>query len=164
MAMFVNQLKLMRTRKGFTQEQVAELVGVSRQAVAKWEKGETLPDIESCIRLSDLYGIPLDALVRGLKEEKETGEGQQMFGIAKMNDKGQIEVDSHMRTSVQGIYAIGDVIGGYMLAHAAYSESDVAVDNILGRDTILDESVMPRCIYTLPPLSAVIYRRTHIKR
>ena len=73
----------------------------------------------------------------------------------KMNDKGQIEVDSHMRTSVQGIYAIGDVIGGYMLAHAAYSESDVAVDNILGRDTISDESVMPRCIYTLPPLSAV---------
>ena len=60
-----------------------------------------------------------------------------------------------MRTNVAGIYAIGDVIGGYMLAHAAYTEANVAVDNILGKNVECDESVMPRCIYTIPPFSAV---------
>lgn len=132
MAMFVNQLKLMRTRKGFTQEQVAELVGVSRQAVAKWEKGETLPDIESCIRLSDLYGIPLDALVRGLKEEKKPGEGQQMFGIAKMNDKGQITLPVQIRERFGlkpgcTILVLADTEKGIALVNtAAYEDGSAA--------------------------------------
>ena len=47
----MTQLKLFRSRLGMTQEDVAEKVGVSRQAVAKWEKGETLPDIESCVKM-----------------------------------------------------------------------------------------------------------------
>ena len=65
----MNRLKLMRSRMGLTQEDVAEKVGVSRQAVAKWEKGETLPDIESCIKLADLFGVSLDYLV-GRAEER----------------------------------------------------------------------------------------------
>lgn len=96
MITMVNQLKLMRARKGMTQEQVAEQVGVSRQAVAKWEKGESLPDIESCVHLADLYGIPLDMLVRGLQQEAPNG-GQQMFGCVKMNDKGQITLPVQLR-------------------------------------------------------------------
>ena len=73
----------------------------------------------------------------------------------ELNEKGQVKVDSYMRTNVDGIYAIGDVIGGYMLAHAAYTEANVAVDNILGKNVECDESVMPRCIYTIPPFAAV---------
>lgn len=97
MAMFVNQLKVMRTRKGFTQEEVAEKVGVSRQAVAKWEKGETMPDVESCIRMADLYGVPLEMLARGLKEEETSPDGKRLYGCAKMNDKGQITLPAAIR-------------------------------------------------------------------
>ena len=99
MAMFVNQLKVMRTRKGLTQEEVAEKVGVSRQAVAKWEKGETMPDVESCICMADLYGVPLDVLARGLKAEGVTEEGKRLFGCVKMNDKGQITLPAAVRES-----------------------------------------------------------------
>lgn len=97
MAVFVNQLKVMRSRLGLTQEVVAEKVGVSRQAVAKWEKGDTLPDIESCIKLADLFGVPLDMLVRGLKDEEMNADGQKLFGCVRMNDKGQITLPASVR-------------------------------------------------------------------
>ena len=97
MIRMMNQLKLMRNRKGMTQEEVAEQVGVSRQAVAKWERGETLPDIESCIRLADLYGVPLDALVRGMKNNENDVNGQKLFGCVKMNEKGQITLPVQVR-------------------------------------------------------------------
>lgn len=97
MAVFVNQLKVLRSRLGLTQEEVAEKVGVSRQAVAKWEKGESLPDIESCIRLADLYGVPLDMLVRGLKDGEMNADGQKLCGCVRMNDKGQITLPVTVR-------------------------------------------------------------------
>ena len=97
MIRMMNQLKLMRSRKGMTQEEVAEQVGVSRQAVAKWEKGDTLPDIESCIKLADLFGVPLDMLVRGLKDEEMNADGQKLFGCVRMNDKGQITLPASVR-------------------------------------------------------------------
>lgn len=96
MDVMMNRLKLMRSRMGLTQEDVAEKVGVSRQAVAKWEKGETLPDIESCIKLADLFEVPVDMLVRGLKEEK-TAEKKHLFGCVKVNDKGQITLPASVR-------------------------------------------------------------------
>ena len=97
MIRMMNQLKLMRNRKGMTQEEVAEQVGVSRQAVAKWEKGDTLPDVESCVKLADLYGVPVDMLIRGLKEDETMPDGQKMFGCVKMNDKGQITLPVQVR-------------------------------------------------------------------
>ena len=92
----MNQLKLYRSRMGLTQEEVADKVGVSRQAVAKWEKGETLPDIESCVKMADLFEVPVDMLVRSLQEGK-TDENRQMFGCVKMNEKGQITLPAAVR-------------------------------------------------------------------
>jgi len=66
-----------------------------------------------------------------------------------------IEVDDHMHTSVENIWAIGDVIGGYQLAHAAFAEAEVAVANICGGDEKIDYRVLPRCIYTSPCFAAV---------
>lgn len=67
-----------------------------------------------------------------------------------------IKVDSHQETSIKGIYAVGDVCGGYQLAHAAYAEADVAVANILNPGSEdLDTSCLPRCIYTMPCFAAV---------
>lgn len=56
-------LVILRNVKGMTQEQVAEVIGISRQSYAKWEQGETMPDIEKCDRLAAFYGIKIDALL-----------------------------------------------------------------------------------------------------
>ena len=56
-------LRILRSRKGDSLESIAEIIGVSRQAVAKWEFGETYPDIVNCLRLAQLYKISLDDLV-----------------------------------------------------------------------------------------------------
>ena len=128
MDVIVNRLKLMRSRMGLTQEEVAEKVGVSRQAVAKWEKGETLPDIESCIKLADLFEVPVDMLVRGLKEEK-TAEKKQLFGCVKVNDKGQITLPASVREAFRikpGDYVLvlADTEKGIALVNMGSMEGD----------------------------------------
>lgn len=123
MAMFVNQLKVLRTQRGLTQEQVAAQVGVSRQAVAKWERGDTLPDIESCICLADLYGVPLDALVRGIKNNENDVNGQKLFGCVKMNEKGQITLPVQVR-EVFGLKP------GCMILVLADTEKGIALVNM----------------------------------
>ena len=55
--MLSENLVMLRNLKGLTQEQVAEVVEISRQSYAKWEQGETVPDIEKCDRLASFYGI-----------------------------------------------------------------------------------------------------------
>lgn len=72
-----------------------------------------------------------------------------------LEKNGTIAVNEYLQTKVENIYAIGDVIGGYMLAHAAYTEAEVAVDNILGEKVALNHSIMPRCVYTIPAFAAV---------
>lgn len=81
------------------------------------------------------------------------GIGLEEAGVN--TDKGQILVDKRLRTSVPGIYAIGDAVGGYMLAHIASHEGIVACDNILGRDTEIDYGSVPMCIYTEPQIASV---------
>ena len=135
MIRMVNQLKLMRSRKGMTQEEVAEQVGVSRQAVAKWEKGETLPDVESCVKLADLFGVPLDMLVRGLKEEEKTQNGQHMFGCVKMNEKGQITLPVQVRETF-------GLKPGCMILVLADTERGIALVNLGDMDSDMMEFTM----------------------
>ena len=61
--MLADNLILLRGLKGLTQEQAAEIAGVTRQSYSKWEQGETVPDIEKCDRLARHYGVTLDALL-----------------------------------------------------------------------------------------------------
>ncbi|QDQ01558.1 helix-turn-helix transcriptional regulator [Lysinibacillus fusiformis] len=63
-----NRLKELREQRQYTQDDVAEFLNISRQSVSKWELGKGYPDIENLIRLSDLYEVSLDKLIRG--EEK----------------------------------------------------------------------------------------------
>jgi dihydrolipoamide dehydrogenase len=68
---------------------------------------------------------------------------------------GRIIVNRQMETSVPGIYAVGDAIGGILLAHVASAEGEVAAENALGRTSSIDYRVVPRCIYTMPEIAAV---------
>ena len=97
-ALSENLLALRRLSR-LTQEQAAERVGVSRQALAKWETGETLPDVERSRLLAELYGVSLDDLVSappsmGLPIPPR---GKHLFGVVRVGDKGQIVIPQKAR-------------------------------------------------------------------
>lgn len=92
-------LKALRKNAKLTQEDVAEKLNVSRQTVAKWESGESLPDIDSCILLSKLYRVSLDDLVRYAKkpDDSTAPAGKHMFGVVKIDEKGRIFLPKNAR-------------------------------------------------------------------
>jgi dihydrolipoamide dehydrogenase len=71
------------------------------------------------------------------------------------NDRGQIETDHDFATSVDGIWAIGDVIPGPMLAHKAEDEGIAVAENIAGQTGIVNHDLIPSVVYTLPEIAGV---------
>ncbi|MEJ2151628.1 MAG: dihydrolipoyl dehydrogenase [Gemmatimonadota bacterium] len=71
------------------------------------------------------------------------------------DEKGFVEVDPHFQTSVPGIYAVGDVIGGKMLAHKGSEEGVVIAERIAGRDSEMDYFPIPGVVYTHPEIATV---------
>lgn len=70
-------------------------------------------------------------------------------------DGKAIKVDEKMRTNIPGIYAVGDVVGRIMLAHVASREGIVAVENISGKETLMDYKVVPNCVFSMPEVASV---------
>lgn len=81
------------------------------------------------------------------------GLGLELHGI-KYDRKG-IKVDEAYQTNVPGIYAVGDVIGGQMLAHVAAEEGTAAVENIMGSKGHVNYDAVPGCVFTFPEIAAV---------
>ena len=73
----------------------------------------------------------------------------------KLTDRGQIEVNAHLQTSVSNIYAIGDVIKGAMLAHKAEEEGIFVAETIAGQKPHIDYNLIPGVVYTWPEVAAV---------
>ena len=99
--MFKNNLIHLRKINQLTQEDVADKVGVSRQAVAKWESGETVPDLDKCRLLAELFGVTLDDLAN-FEPDENMGigvppKGKHMFGLVTVGDKGQIVIPAKAR-------------------------------------------------------------------
>ena len=95
-------LKYLRNKYGLSQEQFAEKIGVSRQTVAKWENGESLPDIEKCAQIALIFSVSLDAIATCSLDEKaesveEHVEGKYVFGIVKVGERGQVVIPKHAR-------------------------------------------------------------------
>ena len=65
-------IALLRTQKGWSQGDLADALDVSRQSISKWETDTSVPELEKLIRLSELFGVTLDALVRGEQAETQT--------------------------------------------------------------------------------------------
>ncbi|MFC5733495.1 dihydrolipoyl dehydrogenase [Cytobacillus gottheilii] len=87
-----------------------------------------------------------------------TGRRPNMSAVNEIGldtDGPFIKVNKKMETSMPNVYAIGDVIGGYQLAHAASAEGIVAVNNAFGGNEMMNNHVMPRCVYTKPEIAAV---------
>lgn len=103
------RLKDARVKAGLTQEQVAQEVMVSRQTISNWENGKSLPDILSIMKLSDLYQISLDELLKGDTKMKEKIEKD--VNVAKAN-KRLILTTAIILFVVAIIYLISIFVGG----------------------------------------------------
>lgn len=99
--MFSENIIRLRKINQLTQEDVAEAVGVSRQAVAKWESGETIPDLDKCRLLAELFGVTLDDLANYEPEENlgldVPPKGKHLFGMVTVGEKGQIVIPARAR-------------------------------------------------------------------
>ena len=98
--MIGKNLQKLRKQRNLTQEALAETVGVARQTIAKWETGESIPDLDAAGRLASALDVVLDDLVNAPTEEldEESGlKGKHMFGVVTVGDKGQIVIPVRAR-------------------------------------------------------------------
>ena len=100
--MLKDNLIMLRNMRGFSQEEIAGRINISRQAYAKWESGATVPDIEKCSLLAEVYGVTVDSLINDQKLD-EVGRippapaGKSIWGTVTVNDRGQIVIPKGAR-------------------------------------------------------------------
>lgn len=128
MEMLAENLMLLRNIKKLTQEQVAEVIGISRQSYAKWEQGDTVPDIDKCDKLARFYGITIDALIHDSNKVGKTRiapapEGKHLWGTVVVGSRGQIVIPKAAREIFDlkegdGLVVLGDEKEGIALVKA----------------------------------------------
>ena len=130
--------------KFFTSHKVKEVTRKGEQVVVKAEdkKGKEVSfEGDYC-----LVSVGRRPYTDGLNADKA--------GV-KLNDRGQVEVNDHLQTNVENIYAIGDVIKGAMLAHKAEEEGVLVAESIAGQKPHIDYNLIPGVVYTWPEVAAV---------
>lgn len=110
-----------------TQEELAEKVGVSRQALSKWESGETLPDLDRCRALAEIFGVTIDDLAN-FEAKNNYGlsvppKGKHLFGVLTVGEKGQVVIPAEARglfniKAGDKLVALGDEAQGIALLKA----------------------------------------------
>lgn len=111
---FNNKLYELRKQKGFSQEELANRLNVSRQTVSKWEVGDSTPDMEKLVAISDLFGISLDELV--MNKTPEPAPAPQTAKSELYTDiKEKVLTDKNRKKSKKGL-KIGAIALGIFLA------------------------------------------------
>ena len=101
--MFKDNLIELRKLNGMSQDELADRIGVSRQTVSKYETGESLPDIEKCKRIAEVFSVSMDDLINYERNNKNNlglnvpPKGKHIFGMVKVGDKGQIVIPAEAR-------------------------------------------------------------------
>lgn len=100
--MLKENLAMLRNIHGFSQEEIAEKIRISRQAYAKWETGATVPDIEKCSLLAKVYGVTIDSLVKtesldGIGNIPPAPKGKNIWGSVTVSDRGQVVIPKGAR-------------------------------------------------------------------
>lgn len=102
--MFKDNLISLRKLHNLSQESLAEKLNISRQTLSKYETGESLPDIEQCKTMADIFGVSLDDLVNYESEYEGLAvppKGKHIFGMVRVGDKGQIVIPAKARKLFQ---------------------------------------------------------------
>ena len=99
--MFAENLIQLRKLHQMSQEELADRIQVSRQTLSKYETGESLPDIEKCKRLADVFNVTGDDLINYEKKDglglEVPPKGKHIFGMVKVGEKGQIVIPAKAR-------------------------------------------------------------------
>jgi dihydrolipoamide dehydrogenase len=127
--------------------------GVDVRAGTKVESIEVVGD-EARTVLSDGETVTTARVLLAMGRRPNVHESGITDGGIEVAD-GAVVVDSHMRTSLDGVYAIGDLVGGWLLAHVASREGIVAASNAAGRELEMDYRAVPRCTFTSPVVASV---------
>ena len=130
--MLKENLLMLRNIHGYSQEEIAEKINISRQAYAKWENGATIPDVEKCALLAKVYGTTVDEL---LKTETAEGvgmippapKGKNIWGSVTINDRGQIVIPKDARDKFglsggQRLIVLGDEDGIALVPAKTFEE------------------------------------------
>ena len=124
--MISKNLLFLRKRANLSQEALAEKLDVSRQTLAKWESGESVPDIVHCDRLAELFDISLDDLLHiELDENGMPPRGRFVFGTVTVGEKGQIVIPVKARRIFHikpgdNLMVLGDINQGLALVSADF--------------------------------------------
>ncbi len=111
---FNNKLYELRKQKGLSQEELANRLNVSRQTISKWEIGDSAPDLEKLVAISDLFGISLDELVHGEAPapEPEPAVPLQTAGAAIYSDiKDNIVTEENKAKAKKGLKIAAIIVG-----------------------------------------------------
>lgn len=106
-------------------------------------------------RLSSGQELEAEKLLVSIGRALNTkGIGLEKVGV-ELGRRGEIVVNDRMETNIPGVYAIGDAVGGILLAHMASFEGICAAENAMGEDSRIDYTVVPACIFTDPEIASV---------
>lgn len=127
--MISKNLLILRKKNGFSQEEVASRIGVSRQTLAKWENGESVPDVLFSNKLAEIYDVSLDDLVNFNSDQMEVQvmapKGKYMFGTVTVGDRGQIVIPVKARKIFNikpgdDLLVLGDIDQGLALVNSDF--------------------------------------------
>ena len=112
---FNNKLYELRKQKGLSQEELAGRLNVSRQTVSKWEVGESVPDMEKLVAISELFDISLDELVLNKAPKKEEASEQIVRSEMYSDLKEHVLTEDNKKKAKKGLKIAGIVLGTILL-------------------------------------------------
>ena len=138
-----------RIAQALREKSVQIIPGVSLESVKTTKAGATC-------KLSGPkeHSIKVEKVLVSKRESNTSDLGLGKLGVTLNEDKG-ILVNENLETSVEGIFAIGDVTGGWMLSHGASSMAVFAAENAMGSKNSYPFNLIPRCLWTQPEMGAV---------
>lgn len=136
-------------KKGIDFKLGAKVVALSDHSVSYELNGETVE-------------LPADCVLVSIGRRAVTPKGIETLGVEV--ERGAVKTDDRCRTNIPNVYAAGDVNGKSMLAHTAYREAEVAVNNIVGKRDRVRYNAIPAVIYTNPEVAGVGYTEESAKK
>lgn len=112
---FNNKLYELRKQKGLSQEELAGRLNVSRQTISKWEVGESAPDMDNLVSISELFGVSLDELVLDKTPEKEQPSVQVVSSELYSDIKEHVLTDDNKKKAKKGLKIAGIALGVFLL-------------------------------------------------
>ena len=121
---------MLRTIHGFSQEEIAGRINISRKAYSKWENGTTIQDVQKCGLLAEIYGVTVDSLlkdaaVEGIGIVLPAPAGKSIWGTVTVNNRGQIVIPKDARnqygiTVGTRLIVVGDEVGIALIPAEAF--------------------------------------------